>query len=220
MRQRQCRQAGFTLVEMMIALLIFGMLAAAGVALLSVSVRAQAATGAKLDDVAALNRMSSVMQGDLAQAVVRPTRNEAGDLTPAFVGTAGEMTLVRGGWTNLDAAPRASAQKVRYRVAEGGLQRITWPMLDGGPALAPAVLLDHVASATLRYRFAGAWSERWEAALTQPPLPQVVELSVQRDDGTVFRQLFLVGAGYDPRPVPQPAPSPSPAGGGAPNAGA
>lgn len=220
MRQRQCRQAGFTLVEMMIALLIFGMLAAAGVALLSVSVRAQAATGAKLDDVAALNRMSSVMQGDLAQAVVRPTRNEAGDLTPAFVGTAGEMTLVRGGWTNLDAAPRASAQKVRYRVAEGGLQRITWPMLDGGPALAPAVLLDHVASATLRYRFAGAWSERWEGALTQPPLPQVVELSVQRDDGTVFRQLFLVGAGYDPRPVPQPAPSPSPPGGGAPNAGA
>ena len=93
-------------------------------------------------------------------------------------------------------------------------------MLDGGPALAPAVLLDHVASATLRYRFAGAWSERWEGALTQPPLPQVVELSVQRDDGTVFRQLFLVGAGYDPRPVPQPAPSPSPPGGGAPNAGA
>ncbi|RDE05151.1 type II secretion system minor pseudopilin GspJ [Sphingomonas aracearum] len=194
------RTGGFTLVEMMIALLIFGMLAAAGVALLSVSIRAQAATGAKLDDVAALNRFSSVFSADLAEAVARPTRNEAGDSVPAFFGAPGEMVLVRGGWTNLDSAPRASAQKVQYRVTQGALERITWPMLDGAPPLAPTVLLDHVASATLRYRYNGAWSDRWNGAATAPPLPQVVELSVQRENGTVFRQLALVGAGYDPRP--------------------
>jgi general secretion pathway protein J len=206
---------------MMIALLIFGMLASAGVALLSFSVRAQAVTGARLDDIGALNLLASVLSADLAQAVPRATRNEAGDATPAFLGTASEVTVVRAGWSNLDAAPRASVQKVQYRVADGTLQRTGWPMLDGAPTPAPTVLLDHVASATLRYRHGGAWSDRWDGAAAQPPLPQALELSIQRENGTVFRQLFLVGTGYDPRPPEQsgvPVPNPTPPSGGPPNA--
>jgi general secretion pathway protein J len=30
------------------------------------------------------------------------------------------------------------------------------------------------------------------------PLPEAMELSVQRTDGLVYRQLFLVGSGYAP----------------------
>ena len=51
-------EAGFTLIEVMIALMIFGMIAAAGVALLAFSVRAQGASGAALDDIGAINRLS------------------------------------------------------------------------------------------------------------------------------------------------------------------
>ena len=76
--------------------------------------------------------------------------------------------------------------------------------LDGAPAAAPTVLLDHVADATLRFRYAGAWSDRWDGQATQPPLPQALELSIRREDGKVFRQLFLVGTGYDPRPPESP----------------
>lgn len=53
---RRFAEHGFTLVEVMISLLIFGLLAAAGVALLSFSVRAQGLTGARLEAVSARNR--------------------------------------------------------------------------------------------------------------------------------------------------------------------
>lgn len=184
----------------MVSLLIFGMLAAAGVALLSFSVRAQGVTGAKLDDVGALNRLSSALSADLAQATSRRTRNEAGDMLPAFVGENGSgstpmVRLVRGGWSNLDGAPRPGEQKVEYRVDNGEFQRVAYPMLDGARPLAPATLLAHVRQVTLRYRLNGAWSDRWEGK-PQTPLPQALEMRVIRDDGVEFRQLFLVGSGY------------------------
>jgi len=193
-------EAGFTLIEVMISLMIFGMLAAAGVALLSFSVRAQTATAAKLDDVQALNRLSSALSADLAQAVTRQTRNEAGDLLPAFVGETGSsmtpmLRFVRGGWSNLDSAPRPGEQKVEYRLTGGVLQRIAYPMLDGAQSLPPAAMLDHVRQVTLRYRLSGAWSDTWQGTPVAA-LPQAMEMRLVRDDGVEFRQLFLVGASY------------------------
>ena len=193
---------GFTLIEVMISLLIFGLLSAAGVALLAFSVRAQNMTGAKLDDVSALARVSASLSADLAQARDRRTRNEAGDPLPAFTGEAGSgsspmLRLVRGGWSNVDAAPRAAEQKVEYRLTEGTLQRVAYPMLDGAEALPPATLLTNVRQAALRYRLDGAWSDRWQGT-PRAPLPQLVELRLVRTDGREFRQLFLVGTGYRP----------------------
>lgn len=132
------RTAGFTLVEVMIALLIFGMIAAAGVAMLSFSIRAQGTAGARLDDIGAVQRLASILGADLAQAVDRPARDERGVLLPAFVGTATTLRLVRGGWGNIDDAPRASLQKVEYRLAGEAIERVGYPMLDGVEPYPPA----------------------------------------------------------------------------------
>lgn len=195
-------EAGFTLVEVMVSLLIFGMIAAAGVAILSFSVRAQGTTGAKLDDMSALTRTVSILSADLAQARDRGARDEAGTMLPAFVGQSGSgvapmLRFVRAGWSNLDGAPRASLQKVAYQVQDSTLQRIAYPMVDGAQGLPPAALMTRVRQVGLRYRIAGAWSDRWEGT-NGVPLPDALELRVQRDDGTLFRQLFLVGSGYVP----------------------
>lgn len=197
---RRFAEHGFTLVEMMVALLIFGLLAAAGAALLSFSVRAQAATGAKLDDIAAVQRLSSAMAADLAQAQNRSTRDQNGATVPAFVGASDAsvqpmLSLVRGGWTNLDDAPRAGAQRVDYALDNGTLLRIAYTMLDGAAPLAPAALLTGVTSVKLRYRLAGGWADAW----TPKPgtaLPDAMEMTVTRRDGTVLRFVFLVGTGY------------------------
>ena len=203
--RRAPAQRGFTLVEVMVALLIFSILATAGVALLSFSVRAQGASGKKLDDLAALQRTLSILSADLAQATARPVRDEAGTTLPAFVGEAGGTTqpvlrLVRGGWTNLDAQPRATAQKVAYRLSGAVLQRVAYPRLDGAAPMAVAPLLDRVKAIRLRYRYKGAWSDRWDGA-GGIPLPNALELRVQRADGVEYRQMFLVGTNYALPPV-------------------
>ena len=202
---RRSAEHGFTLVEVMIALLIFSMLAVAGVAILSFSVRAGAATGARLDDAAALNRTLSVLSADLAQAVDRPTRDEAGTVRPAFSGEAGAaampmLQLVRGGWSNLDAGSRPTLQKVAYQVERGALERVAYPQLDGAAPLTPAVLITGVRDVRLRYRIAGAWSDRWDGT-AGAALPQAMELVVIRTGGTTWRQLFLVGNGRPPQSV-------------------
>lgn len=194
---RRSAVKGFTLIEMMIALLIFALLAAAGVSLLSFGVRAQAVAGKKLEDVAALSRLDGVMVADLAQAVPRRTRDEGGGVHPAFEGSDGRtlLRLVRSGWDNLDGAPRASVQKVAYVLSDdGAIQRVAYPMLDGAAPLPAGEMLTKVAGARLRYRLAGAWSDTWQA---QPaaPLPDAVEMTITRTDGTVFRELFQVGTG-------------------------
>lgn len=202
---RRPGEAGFTLIEVMVSLMIFGMIAAAGVAILSFSVRAQSSTGAKLDDISALTRTMSILSADLAQASNRVTRDEAGTRVPAFVGESGSgvtpmLRLVRAGWSNIDGTARSNLQKVAYRVDAGVLQRIAYPMIDGAQPLPPAALLTRVRQVGLRYRIAGAWSDRWDGA-AGPPLPDAMELRVQRDDGTQFRQMFLVGTGYTPMPA-------------------
>lgn len=199
MSSRRVAEHGFTLVEVMVALMIFGMIASAGVGLLAFSVRAQAATTARLDDVGALARQSSLLAADLAQAVNRPARDERGTLLPAFVGDASSVTFVRGGWSNIDAQPRSTLQKVSYRLNGDTLDRIAWPMVDGAAALPASAALTGVKGVRLRYRIAGAWSESWDG--TQgAPLPQAMELVVERADRITFRQMFLVGNGAPPRP--------------------
>lgn len=200
--RRRSAEHGFTLVEVMVSLLIFGMIAAAGVAILSFSVKAQSAIGSKLDDLSALTRTMSILSADLAQASLRGARDESGAPLPAFLGDSGSgampmLRFVRGGWSNIDGAARASTQKVAYRVADGAFQRIAYPMIDGAQPLSPAALLPNVRQVGLRYRLAGAWSDRWDG-VQGVPLPEAMEITIQRTDGIVFRQLFLVGSGYAP----------------------
>ncbi|USU06123.1 type II secretion system minor pseudopilin GspJ [Sphingomonadaceae bacterium OTU29LAMAA1] len=194
----------------MIALMIFGMLAAAGVAILTFSVRAQTATGKRFDDISALNRTTALLSGDLGQAIDRPARDEGGTVLPAFTGEPdGRMRFVRTGWANVDAAPRASAQKVAYVIQDAALIRIAYPMIDGAAPLAPVTLLEKVVSVSARYRYKGAWSDRWDG--TQgAALPQAAEVVLHRTDGSAYRLMLLVGSGYSPAPPPgQPGPQPT-----------
>jgi general secretion pathway protein J len=194
------RRNGFTLVELMVALVIFGMLSGAGVAMLSFSVRAQAAAEERLADLAQLRRAGALLAGDLAQAAARVHRDEAGAARPAFAGSAGDtagpaLAFVRRGWENVDGEPRPSLQRVEYRLRGDRLERVAWPLLDGASPLAAVTLIDGVRSLRLRYRDKrGEWRARWDP--TQPAdLPLAVEMVLDAQGSGVTRQLFLAAAG-------------------------
>lgn len=196
---RRSAENGFTIVELLVALFIFGMLAAAGVALLNFSVRAQAASAHRLDAVADDRRMAALLAGDLAQALPRVTRDVAGGSVRAFagangVGTLPMMSYVRGGWSNPDAMPRASIQRVEIALVDGRLERRTYPMTDGATAEPPQVLARQVESVRMRYRTRGAWSDSWAAPLPSA-LPSAVEMTIKRTGEPAVLMAFLVGNG-------------------------
>ena len=189
---------GFTLVELLVSLFIFGLLSAAGVALLSFSVRAQEAAEARLGDLAEFRRAGALLAGDLAQAAPRLARDGSGLARPAFHGGSGEqsgvaLAFVRRGWENLDDAPRASLQRVEYSVADGRLERRAYPRLDGAAPLAATTVVDGVRRIRLRYRDReGAWRERWDPTKTNE-LPRAVELILDAEGSGTTRQLFQTG---------------------------
>lgn len=193
-------ESGFTLVEMLVALLIFGLISAAAVSLLTFSVRAQEVAGIRLSGLADLRRASAMLGADLAQAAPRFSRDEAGAVHPAFAGGTGEdggpaLALVRHGWSNVDRSPRPLLQKVEYRLNGSSLERRSFPQVDGAEASVPLRLIDGVSALRLRYRDpAGAWRDRWDP-VDPAALPVAAEAVFVLADGTEVRQLFLVGAG-------------------------
>jgi general secretion pathway protein J len=181
------RRTGFTLVEMLIALTIFGMLTAAGIALLTLTVRTQETSERLLGEVGDLRRLGALLTADLGQAAARPSRDRDGRPRPAFTGSGLTLALVRRG------GDEGALQRVEYRLDGNRLERLAYDRVDGESRAVAIRLLDDVRQLRLRYRGGeGGWRETWEP--TDPgALPRAVEL-VSRDDahGSV-RQLFLVG---------------------------
>ncbi|MDQ3140531.1 MAG: type II secretion system minor pseudopilin GspJ [Pseudomonadota bacterium] len=194
---RRKTENGFTLVELLVSLFIFGMLSAAGVALLSFSVRAQEVAEAQLSELAEVRRAGALLTSDLAQATARIARDQAGTPQPAFVGGSGgagiAFAFVRRGWENYDGSPRASIQKVEYRLVADRVERVAYPFVDGaGPAPA-IVLIDRVSRVAIRYRDEeGEWRERWDPEVAVA-LPRAIELVMDVEGSGTVRQLFLTG---------------------------
>jgi general secretion pathway protein J len=167
---------GFTLVEMIVALFIFAILAGAGVGLLRASVNTQEAVGGALADLGSAARLRALLSADLTQAVVRPIEGAPG----GFAGSDGELRLVRA-FEPAERVPGSSGlQAIRWQVQGGRLvrQSITPAGVATGPA---AVLARDVASLSLRYRGPdGGWRGLWSPPVTEAPLPRAVELRMQR----------------------------------------
>ncbi|OYX05159.1 MAG: type II secretion system protein GspJ [Caulobacter vibrioides] len=188
---------GFTLIEMMVALLIFALITAAGVAVMSSTLTNQGAVRVRVERYAELQRMRALVKADLSQAATRRTRGEDG--LPALTAFAGVspwvvggplLAFTRRGYENPDQAPRASMQYVEYALVEGRLERRTRPALDGA-RLGPAqVVLTDVESIQSAYLFDGVWRPTWRGEATAD-IPAAVRLNVKLKDLGEIDQLFL-----------------------------
>lgn len=162
------RHAGFTLIEVVIALAIFAVIGVMAARLLTGMLTLHERTterGARLTEV---QRAMEILARDLQQLTHRGVRDELGDLRPAVeVGGATPIEFTRMGWQNPLALPRAELQRVAYAVEENALYRMFWPVLDRSPDSEPQVqrLLDDVESLT-----AHAIDTNGEAHAFWPPL--------------------------------------------------
>lgn len=186
---------GFTLVEMMAALFIFGLLAAAGVTVMGSTLSNQTAVRERTERLGDFQRTRAILKADLAQAAPRVTRDKEGRvaraaMTGGVVEAAPFLTLTRRGWENRDNQPRASMQYVEYSLSEGRLERRSRERLDGTAPGAAQVMIDGVEAMQVWFLYKGEWRPAWSGA-PQAPLPQAVRLDLTLAGVGPVSQLFL-----------------------------
>ena len=193
------RRAGFTLVEVLVALAIFALIGGAGALVLSQAIDNRFAIKAATDRIADLQRARALMRSDIGQAVGRRTRTPTGRPIPQpMVTGAGTseplLVLTRAGWSNPGDDARPSLQRVEYRVVEDRLERRTSRFLDGSRPGPPQVLYRGVRAARVAFIRDGAEAPAYLASPDRP-LPDAVRLMLDLDGYGAVDQLFLVGRG-------------------------
>lgn len=183
-----CR--GFTLLELLVALAIFGLLATMSYGGLQAVMTQQSQTEIAADRLSELQKLFLIMQRDIEQVVLRPIRDEYGDVQPPLIG-AETLQLTRAGWRNPAGRQRSQLQRVGYALEEDRLVRYTWAVLDRAQDSEPLVQLLSEAVEQLQIRYLGAdneWKEQWpdtqasaDPAIVPVLLPRVVEVTVQHE---------------------------------------
>jgi general secretion pathway protein J len=211
------RSRGFTLLEILIALAIFALLAVMAYSGLSSVLRTREITDARADALNQLVMANRLLARDLEQVVPRPIRDEYGDTQPPLLGgsTIGRIIeLTRGGWRNPAGQLRSTLQRVAYRVDEESLIREYWVTLDRAQESEPLeqTLLDGVQSVTLRFLDdKQTWHTEW------PPLglneadnagelnlPLATEVTLEIEGWGEIRWLFRMPANLSPASAASP----------------
>ena len=190
---------GFTLVEVLVSLLIFALIAAAGAAVLGLSIDNRFAVKAASDRTADLQRMRSLLKADLGQAAGRRSRGPTGRPVPQpMSGPAAPgdpvLILTRAGWSNPGGQARPSLQRVEYRLVEEQLERRVSSHLDGARPGPPQVLYRGVRDLTVAFLKDGQEAPAY-ITTAERPLPDAVRIRMTLDGYGAIEQLFLVGGG-------------------------
>ncbi|MEN1927795.1 type II secretion system minor pseudopilin GspJ [Luteimonas sp. MJ250] len=187
---------GFTLLEVVVSLALFGLIAAAGVAAMAYTVDSQGVLRARMDRLGEFQRARALLRADLSQAALRMVRRADGsNARDAFIGgrpgEAGPLfAFVRRGLENPDGSPRSSLEYVEYRIVDGRLERSARAAVDGATPPSPRVLIDGVSAARVAYLSDGHWNDGWHGGTTS--LPAAIELELELDAIGGVRQRFLL----------------------------
>ncbi len=177
-RRRADAPAGFTLVELLVAVLVFGLLAATAYGGLDALTAAAAAQRERADRLAEVQRAVAALDTDLRQLASRLGRDGRGRTLPALVGDERALTGRRGGRLNPAGLPRSQLQQVRWRAVDGALVREIWARSDAPPETVPLAATRFESAGGLRFRYRdarGGWHRQWPAAASPHALPSAIE---------------------------------------------
>lgn len=184
-------RSGFTLAEVLIALVIFALLAAAGTAVMATAVDGRFAVRAADTRTAELQRLRALLKADVGQAIGRADPA----LRPIESGDGLVLGLVRSGWANPSDRARPSLQRVEWRVVDGRLERRVHDQLSGGRPGPAQIVARDVTDVRVSFVSLEVESPVFEP---RPPLqlmPDAVRIRMTLKDLGPVELLLLVGSG-------------------------
>jgi general secretion pathway protein J len=194
--------AGFTLLEMLIAIAIFAMIGLASNAVLSTVLTNDEVTRAFSTRLKALQQGFGAIERDLNQMVARTPRLLEGGRGSTVFQTGNDildseseaLVFYRLGWLNPDGLlPRGSLQSVAYVVREGRLERwyFPYPEPEFGAEPIKTVVMDKVLS--VEYSF--FMEDKWERKVEATKLPKAIAMEIEIEGLGKIQRKFLLPLG-------------------------
>ncbi|QIZ78417.1 type II secretion system minor pseudopilin GspJ [Ferrimonas lipolytica] len=193
------RQHGFTLLEVLMAMVVFAMLALASATVLRQTIQSDEISRDSQQRLKSLQRTMSIIERDFGQMVARAGRDGFGDVSTKlfeygdnFADSDGQgIRFHRLGWLNPQGRlPRGSLQQVIYRVRDEKLERLytLYPDPVEGEEPLELTLMDGV----LDLKFAFYIDESWVTQTDGETMPRAVAVEIEMDDlGTIRRHILL-----------------------------
>jgi general secretion pathway protein J len=194
-RPASVRGAGFTLLELLVALFIAAIMFAMGYAAISQALTSHDQLKLQQARLTELQTAMRVLEQDFVQLAPRPVRQPIGDepSQPALQAAPPEsmdstesqqplLALTRNGWANPVGLQRPALQRVAYYFQNGTLRRESWYVLD--PTLSSTTakrdLLTHVKSVTFQYMDVNhTWQQLWPPTTVQGVVAQELSLRIR-----------------------------------------
>ena len=171
--------AGFTLIEVLLAMGITTFVALLAYSGLSASITAAEFQQLQAQQIVDIQLPLTVLERDIRNAVARPIRDEYDDRVEALVGGAFNdylLVLTRRGWDNPRELSRGELQRVRYQLLDDVLWRESWSVLDRvseeagqqrtrllqGVRDIEIAFLDSASSGASRSPLGGEWLDEWD----------------------------------------------------------
>lgn len=183
---------GFSLLEILVAMAVFAIMAGMAYAGLHSVFETRRATEVRSEALAQWQRLVFVLNEDLSQAMSRGIRDELGGNQPAMMGgnDARWLSLTRGvaDWNGQSA--HNALQRVEYRLEADGLYRQVWQVLDRTQQSRSRRRLLFSGGAIQMRFFGTVWGSVWPSS--DGGLPRAVEISAEIPELGRLRRVFTL----------------------------
>jgi general secretion pathway protein J len=192
-------QGGFTLIEMLLASVIFALVSYASFSMLTAVTDANALSEETTKELYGVQRAFFWMERDFLQATKRQVRVDGEKATDKiFSGgellmesEGGAVAFTHDGWRNPGMIlPRSEIQSVSYRMFEGKLERLffNYPDPVTGEIPKSQILLEEIEGLSFEFFSSDGWGNVWE----KPGLPRAVKVEIETKALGKLERIFLL----------------------------
>ncbi|OUS23444.1 type II secretion system protein GspJ [Thalassotalea sp. 42_200_T64] len=200
------KQRGFTLLEVLIAIVLFSLISLSSVKILTTIIDSSEQGKLHSDRLSELQRAFLVMERDFIQITRRSVRLNGDAPLKSFIHTNEStyssnthgIAFVRQGWRNPGLMlPRSDVQAVAYQLEEDTLNRMHYVFVDAVAGDEPKIrpLISGVEKVDFEF-FNG---KKWVKDLPEEDLPLAIAIDIELNDLGLIRRQFLVPGLADPK---------------------
>lgn len=195
------QRAGFTLLEILVALSVFAILATLTSSVMYHAFNTRALVTQQADRLSAVQLAMARIQRDTQQITTRTVRGNQLHVIPAFIGRTDYSEFTRSGEANPnDNTPLSTFRRIAYVCHDNQLIRRSWDAADtpNRQRFQDTVLLDKLNQCKLAYL---AHDQRvlstWHTNAIRPnqrrePLPNAIQLTLNLTDWGNMSLLFII----------------------------